>query len=78
MADDEAMVRAAVRAILAPAPDIEVAAETGDGREALELIGAHRLDVARLDLGRGDGQGLRDGRLVRATDPRMARADSLE
>lgn len=50
LADDEAMVRAGVRAILAAAPDIEVVAEAGDGREALELARAHRPDVALLDI----------------------------
>ncbi|MFI7705951.1 response regulator [Nonomuraea sp. NPDC049480] len=50
LADDETMVRAGVRAILAAAPDIEVVAEAGDGREALELARAHRPDVALLDI----------------------------
>jgi DNA-binding NarL/FixJ family response regulator len=50
LADDEAMVRAGVRAILAAAPDIEVVVEAADGREALELAGAHRPDVAVLDI----------------------------
>jgi DNA-binding NarL/FixJ family response regulator len=50
LADDEAIVRAGVRAILAAAPDIEVVAEAGDGREALELARAHRPDVALLDI----------------------------
>jgi DNA-binding NarL/FixJ family response regulator len=50
LADDEAMVRAGVGAILAAAPDIEVVAEAGDGREALDLARAHRPDVALLDI----------------------------
>ena len=50
LADDELMVRAGVRAILAAAADIEVVAEAGDGREALELARAHRPDVALLDI----------------------------
>jgi DNA-binding NarL/FixJ family response regulator len=50
LADDEAMVRAGVKAILAAAPDIEVVAEAGDGREALERALAHRPDVALLDI----------------------------
>jgi hypothetical protein len=37
LADDEMMVRAGVKAILAAASDIEVVAEAGDGHEALEL-----------------------------------------
>ena len=50
LADDEAMVRVGVRAILAAAADIEVVVEAGDGREVLELAGVHSLDVAVLDI----------------------------
>ncbi|TDC57899.1 response regulator transcription factor [Micromonospora sp. KC207] len=50
LADDEAMIRAGVRAILTTDPDIEVVAEAGDGREAIELALAHRPDVALLDI----------------------------
>lgn len=50
LADDEAMIRAGVRAILAADPDIEVVAEAGDGREAIELTRAHRPDVTLLDI----------------------------
>jgi DNA-binding NarL/FixJ family response regulator len=50
LADDEVIVRTGVKAILAAAPDIEVVAEAGDGREALELARAHRPEVALLDI----------------------------
>ncbi|MET9350217.1 response regulator transcription factor [Streptomyces termitum] len=50
VADDEAMVRAGVRAILARDPRVEVVAEAGDGREALELARGHRPDVVLLDI----------------------------
>ncbi|TWJ07815.1 LuxR family two component transcriptional regulator [Stackebrandtia albiflava] len=50
VADDEAMIRAGVRAILASDPDIEVVAEAADGREAVEMVRAHRPDLALLDI----------------------------
>ncbi|WP_428961276.1 response regulator [Micromonospora fluostatini] len=50
LADDEAMIRAGVRAILATDPDIEVVAEAGDGHAAVELVRAHRPHVALLDI----------------------------
>ncbi|MBE1536329.1 response regulator [Actinomadura algeriensis] len=50
LADDEAMIRAGVRAILAADPGIEVVAEAADGREAIDGALAHRPDVALLDI----------------------------
>ncbi|WP_431042928.1 response regulator [Streptomyces sp. P1-3] len=50
LADDEAVIRAGVRAILAADPGIQVVAEAGDGRAAVEAVRAHRPDVALLDI----------------------------
>ncbi|MFF0508308.1 response regulator [Streptomyces fimicarius] len=50
VADDEAMVRAGVRAILARDPRVDVVAEAGDGHEALALARRHRPDVVLLDI----------------------------
>jgi DNA-binding NarL/FixJ family response regulator len=72
IADDEAMVRAGVRAILAAAPDIEVVAEAGDGREALELTRAHRPDVALLDIRMPVLDGLGAAEELRRTLPDVA------
>lgn len=50
LADDEATVRAGVRAILTTDAEIEVVAEAGDGGEAVDLALRHRPDVALLDI----------------------------
>ncbi|MFD4669346.1 response regulator [Lentzea sp. NPDC058450] len=50
LADDEAMVRAGVRAILGADPAVEVVAEAEDGREAVEKALKHRPDVTLLDV----------------------------
>lgn len=50
MADDEAMVRAGVRAILARDPGIEVVAEAADGHEAVDAVRRLRPAVALLDI----------------------------
>ncbi len=50
LADDEAMIRAGVRAILSAAPDVEVVAEAADGHQAVEQARAYRPDVVLLDI----------------------------
>ena len=50
LADDHTLFREGVRSLLSRMPEVTVVAETGDGREALELIDKHRPDVALLDI----------------------------
>jgi len=50
IADDEPLVRTGVRAILESAPQMQVVGEAGSGREAIELVEAHRPDVILLDI----------------------------
>lgn len=50
LADDEDLIRGAVAALLDLEPDIEVVAQAGDGRDAVEKVLAHRPDVAVVDL----------------------------
>jgi DNA-binding NarL/FixJ family response regulator len=50
LADDEPLIRAGVRAVLAAEPEFGVVAEAGDGHEAVALVLAHRPDVVLLDI----------------------------
>jgi len=69
LADDESMIRAGVRAILATDQDIEVVAEAADGRAAVELVRAHRPDVALLDIRMPVLDGLRAAEEIGAVAP---------
>ena len=51
LADDHTLVRAGIRSLLETIEGVQVVAECGDGREALELIERHRPDLALLDIG---------------------------
>ena len=51
LVDDHALVRAGIHSLLEEVESLEVVAETGDGRQALELIERLRPDVVLLDLG---------------------------
>ena len=50
LADDHALVRAGIRALLQGLEGITVVAETGNGAEVLELARTHRPDVVLLDI----------------------------
>jgi two-component system response regulator NreC len=50
LADDHAVLRAGLRALLNGEPDLEVIGEAGDGHETLRQIAIKRPDVVVLDL----------------------------
>jgi two-component system response regulator DesR len=50
LAEDQALVRGALRALLDLEPDIEVVAEVGRGDQVLAAALEHRPDVALLDI----------------------------
>jgi DNA-binding NarL/FixJ family response regulator len=48
--DDQSLVRAGFRMVLASQPDIEVVGEAGDGVEALRLLGHTQADIVVMDI----------------------------
>jgi DNA-binding NarL/FixJ family response regulator len=50
LADDHALVRAGIRALLTGLPDVESVIEAGDGQEALSLLREQRPDIALVDI----------------------------
>ncbi|HET7199822.1 MAG TPA: response regulator transcription factor [Burkholderiales bacterium] len=50
LADDHALVRAGIRALLESMDGVTVVAEAGNGSEVLELARTHRPDIVLLDI----------------------------
>jgi len=70
LADDHTLVRAGIRSLLESIEGVEVVAESGDGRDALELIGKHRPDVALLDIAMPGLSGLEVAKRIEQTSPK--------
>jgi DNA-binding NarL/FixJ family response regulator len=69
LADDHNLVRAGLRALLEELPDVEVVAESSDGRAALAAIAEHRPDIALLDIAMPGLNGLDAAARVAADSP---------
>jgi DNA-binding NarL/FixJ family response regulator len=66
LADDHTLVRAGLRALLESIGDVSEVIETGDGRQALELVLTRPPDVALLDIAMPGMNGLElTGRIAR-------------
>ncbi|MET8179701.1 response regulator transcription factor [Streptomyces sp. NPDC005336] len=50
LADDQILVRAGFRALLAAQPDVEVVGEAADGEQALGMVREQRPDVVLMDI----------------------------
>ncbi|MEU1807094.1 response regulator transcription factor [Streptomyces sp. NPDC019937] len=71
LADDQILVRAGFRALLAAQPDIDVVAEAADGEQALKEVREHRPDVVLMDIRMPLLDGLAATRRITA-DPALA------
>ena len=69
LAEDQAMVRGALAALLSREADIEIVAEVARGDEVLEAALATRPDVALLDIEMPGGDGLAAAQALRQARP---------
>jgi DNA-binding NarL/FixJ family response regulator len=71
LADDQALIRSGIRALLEAEDDIEVAAEAADGQQAVALAREHRPDIALVDIQMPGLDGIETTRQI-AADPELA------
>ena len=69
IADDHEVARQGIRALLESHPGWEVCAEARDGREAVELATNSKPDIALLDIGMPNLNGLDAARQILAMSP---------
>jgi DNA-binding NarL/FixJ family response regulator len=69
VADDQSMVRAGFRMLLGGEDDIDVVAEAGDGREAVQKAARFEPNVVLMDIRMPDLDGLQATREILAANP---------
>jgi two-component system, NarL family, response regulator NreC len=70
LADDHALVRHGFRMILAAQPDMEIAGEAGNGREAIDLVQKLKPDVVVMDVTMPELNGIEATRRLIELSPR--------
>lgn len=70
LADDHQLMRAGLRSLLAKERDLEIVAEASDGCQAVELVTQHAPDLAIMDIGMPNLNGIEATRQIRASVPR--------
>jgi NarL family two-component system response regulator LiaR len=69
LADDHAVVRQGTKALLEREDDLEVVAEAGDGKQAVQLAIKQRPDVVVMDFAMPKLNGIEATRQIKAIDP---------
>src|SRR3970040_1651692 len=71
LADDHTLVRAGIRALLEKQPDIEVVAETSNGKEALRQIELLQPDIVLMDIAMPGMNGLEATAMITKNYPQV-------
>ncbi len=69
LVDDHAILRKGIRAFLEEDSEIEVVAEGGSGRDAIDMVRTHDLDVLLMDISMPGQSGLEALAMIRAKSP---------
>jgi two-component system, NarL family, response regulator NreC len=72
IADDHPFMRTGLRHVLEEHPEFRVVGEAADGREAVQMVGKQNPDVAILDIGMPNLNGIEAARQICASAPRVA------
>jgi DNA-binding NarL/FixJ family response regulator len=69
LADDHALVRAGIHALIEGIEGLTIVAEASNGREAVELAARHHPDVVVMDISMSEMNGIEAGAKIRAAAP---------
>src|ERR1700736_2763764 len=70
LADDHTLIRSGLRLLLEQEPGFKVVAEASNGREAVQLVVKHHPNVAILDIGMPELNGIEATRQIAIQEPK--------
>lgn len=71
IADDHALLRAGLRALLLQEPDLDIVGEAANGRDAIRAAAALRPDLVLMDISMGGMDGVEAIARIKRRDPQM-------
>jgi two-component system, NarL family, invasion response regulator UvrY len=69
LVDDHAILRSGLRAFIEEQPDLKITAEASNGREAIDMVREHELDVLLMDISMPGQSGIDALAMIRAKAP---------